>query len=59
MINSSTTPQQLPDPDLEAPEDFDPCPTAAEFVEEVVGNELRTYVFDAEGWLLDAWSVTV
>jgi hypothetical protein len=59
MINSSTTPQQLPDPDLEAPEDFDPWPTAAEFVDEVVGNELRTYVYDAAGQLLDACSVTV
>ena len=61
MINSTTTPQQLPDldPDLETPEDFDPWPTAAEFVEEVVGNDLRTYVYDADGQLLDAWSVTV
>jgi hypothetical protein len=62
MINSSTTPQQLPDLDdfdLAEPEDFDPWPTATKFVEELVGNELRNYVYDAQGQLLDAWSVTV
>jgi hypothetical protein len=62
MINSSTTPQQFPnlDPYLDAPEDSpSPWPTDAEFVEEVVGNELHTYVFDADGWLIDAWSVAV
>lgn len=61
MINSFLTPQPLTnlDPNLDAPEDFNPWPTAAEFVEEHVGNELRTYVFDANGTLIDAWSVTV
>jgi hypothetical protein len=61
MINSPTTPEQLPDldPNLATAESFDPWPTAAEFVDEVVGNELRSYVYDAAGQLLDAWSVTV
>ena len=61
MINTSTAPQPVPnlDPNLDAPENFDPWPTAAEFVEELVGDELHTYVFDADGWLIDAWSVAV